>query len=210
MQKENKNREQQKMQTTFSKIEKLHPHKMLLYLSIFGSCLIFLFMIIGHISSKPDADDFIRFKFPRAFIVSLVLLLLSSFSISKVLPAYLKDDMKTLKWYLGVTLFLGISFTMSQYIGWYELKQSGIYFSGKAAGSYLYVISGLHILHLAGGLVFLTLMYTHISRIARDPVKTLIMVTNPYERIRIEMLTIYWHFVDIIWVCLFFYFLFSF
>lgn len=210
MQKENKNKEQQKMQTAFSRIEKLHPHKMLLYLSILGSCLIFLFMIISHISSQPDTDDFIRFKFPKAFIVSLVLLLLSSFTISKALPAFLQDDMKTLKWYLGVTLFLGISFTLSQYVGWYELKQSGIYLSGKAAGSYLYVITGLHILHLAGGLVFLTLMYTQISKTTRDPVKRLILVTSPYERIRLEMLTTYWHFIDSIWIFLFFYFLFSF
>jgi len=36
------------------------------------------------------------------------------------------------------------------------------------------------------------------------------MVTNPYQRIRLEMLTTYWHFIDILWVGLFFYFLFSF
>lgn len=210
MQKENKNTEKQKIHHTFSLIEKIHPHKMLLYLAIFGSSLIFLFIVIGYTISQPNAEDFIRFKFPKAFVVSLVLLLLSSFSISKALPAFLRDDMKTLKWYLGLTLFLGIAFAMSQYFGWYELKRSGIYFSGKAAGSYLYVISGLHILHLAGGLVFLTFIYTKVSRIIRDPVKTLIMVTNPYEKIRMEMLATYWHFIDIVWVILFFYFLFSF
>ncbi len=210
MQKENKNTERQKVSTTFSKIEKLHPYKMLLYLAMIGSSLIFLFMILGHLTGKLHKDSYISFDFPKAFVVSLVLLLLSSFAMSKVLPAFLKDDMKTLKWYLGVTLFLGISFTLSQYVGWYELKNSGIHFSGKAAGSYLYVITGLHVLHLAGGLVFLTLVYTQISRVARDPVKVLIMVTNPYERMRLEMLTTYWHFIDTAWVILFFYFLFSF
>lgn len=210
MQKENKNTKRQKIHSTFSRIENIHPHKMLLYLAMFGSSLIFLFMIIGYSVSAPDANDYIRFKFPKAFIVSLVLLLLSSFSISKALPAFRRDDVKALKRYLAITLFLGLAFTISQYIGWYELKQSGIYLSGKAAGSYLYVISGLHVLHLAGGLVFLTLLYTKMSRIARDPVKTLIMVTNPYEKIRMEMLAAYWHFIDIMWVMLFFYFLFSF
>lgn len=210
MQKENKNTKRQKIHSTFSRIENIHPHKMLLYLAMFGSSLIFLFMIIGYSVSAPDANDYIRFKFPKAFIVSLVLLLLSSFSISKALPAFRRDDVKALKRYLAITLFLGLAFTISQYIGWYELKQSGIYLSGKAAGSYLYVILGLHVLHLAGGLVFLTLLYTKMSRIARDPVKTLIMVTNPYEKIRMEMLAAYWHFIDIMWVMLFFYFLFSF
>ncbi len=183
---------------------------MLLYLAILGSTLIFVFLIFSYTTSQARTDDFIIFKFPKAFVVSLVLLLFSSFAISKVLPAFLADDMKTMKWYLGITLFLGISFTLSQYMGWYELKMSGIYFSGKAAGAYLYLISGLHVLHLGGGLVFLTLMYTQASRAAHDPVKALIMVTNPHERTRLEMLTTYWHFIDVVWILLFFYFLFSF
>ncbi len=212
MQRENKNTQQRNIQRTFSNIEKIHPHKMLLYLAMLGSTLVFIFLIFSYTTSQTGTDDFISFKFPKAFIVSLVLLLFSSFSISKVLPAFLADDMKTMKWYLGITLFLGISFTMSQYAGWYELKMSGIYFSGKAAGSYLYLISGLHVLHLAGGLVFLTLMYTQASRAAQEevPVKALIMVTNPHERTRLEMLTTYWHFIDVVWIFLFFYFLFSF
>lgn len=210
MHKENKNTKRQKIHNTFSRIENVHPHKMLLYLAMLGSSLIFFFLIIGYSFSKSDANEFIRFKFPKAFVVSLVLLLLSSFTISKALPAFKRDDVKVLKWYLGITLFLGLAFTVSQYIGWYELKQSGIYLSGKAAGSYLYIISGLHVLHLAGGLVFLTLLYTKMSRVAADPVKTLITVTNPYEKTRIEMVTAFWHFIDVMWVVLFFYFLFSF
>ncbi len=183
---------------------------MFLYLSIFGSCLIFLFLTFGHLSSRPDASDFISFKFPKAFVISLVLLLLSGYTMSRTLPAFVNDDMKALKWYLGATVLLGLSFTISQYIGWYELMRSGIYLSGKAAGSYLYVITGLHILHLAGGLVALTLYYTRISRISRDAVRTLILVTNPYEKMRLEMLKTYWQFIDIIWIFLFFYFLFVF
>ena len=159
---------------------------------------------------KTDADTFINFRFPKAFIVSLVLLLFSSFSISKALTAFREDDMKALKHALGITLVLGLAFTISQYVGWYELNQANIYLSGQVSGSYLYVISGLHVLHLAAGLVFLTMTYTQVSSITRDPVKQLIMVTNPYQRVKLEMLTVYWHFVDALWVVLFFYFLFSF
>ena len=203
------NTQEEKREGTFARLEKIHPHKMLLYLSIFGSSLIFLFMITAYTFSRPD-EDFSNFVMPKAFIVSLVLLMFSSFSISRLLPAFKKDRMKEVRRILEVTLLLGLAFTISQYVGWYELNRSGIHLSGQDSGAYLYVISGLHVLHLAGGLVFLTLTYTKINTVARDPVKNLIMVTNPYQRTKMEMLVTYWHFVDALWVLLFFYFLFSF
>jgi cytochrome c oxidase subunit 3 len=210
MQQQNKNNTGEKQkETTIARLEKIHPHKMLLYLSIFGSSLIFIFMITAYTVSRPE-EDFVNFTMPKSFIVSLVVLLLSSFFVSKVLPAFKKDKIKEVKRALEITLLLGLAFTICQYVGWYEMNRSGIYLSGKDSGAYLYVISGLHVLHLAGGLAFLTLTYTKVNTISRDPVKALIMVTNPYQRIRLEMLTTYWHFVDILWVVLFFYFLFSF
>lgn len=209
MQNHNKNTKKAAQQTVIDRLERLHPHKTLLYLAIFGSCLLFGFLITAY-AMKTDDHTFIDFHFPKAFIVSLVLLLLSSFSISKALGAFRNDDMIALKQSLGITLLLGLAFTMSQYVGWYELNRSKIYLSGEVSGSYLYIISGLHVLHLAAGLVFLTATYTRVSNISRDQVKRLIMVTNPYERTKLEMLTVYWHFLDVLWVALFFYFLFSF
>ena len=209
MQNHDKDTKKAAQQTVIGRLEKLHPHKTLLYLAIFGSCLLFGFLITAY-ALKTDDHTFINFRFPKAFVVSLVLLLLSSFSISKALGAFRDDDIKALKHSLGFTLLLGLAFTISQYVGWYELNQSKIYLSGEVSGSYLYVISGLHVLHLAAGLVFLTAMYTQVSNVSRDQVKRLIMVTNPYQRIKLEMLTVYWHFLDALWVVLFFYFLFSF
>jgi len=210
MQQQNKNNTEEKnSEGAMARLEKIHPHKMLLYLTIFGSSLVFLFMITAYTFSRPGAD-YINFTMPKAFIVSLVLLLFSSFAISKALPAFKKDQIKEVKRSIEVALLLGLAFTISQYIGWYELNQSGIRLTGKDSGSYLYIISGLHIIHLAGGLVLLTLAYTKINTIYRDPVKSLIVITNPYQRVRLEMLVTYWHFVDALWILLFFYFLFSF
>ncbi|WPP48116.1 cytochrome c oxidase subunit 3 [Catalinimonas niigatensis] len=210
MHQQNKNNtEEKRRETAMARLEKIHPHKMLLYLAIFGSSLVFLFMITAYTFSRPE-EDFSSFAMPKSFVVSLVILLLSSFAISKALPAFKKDNIKEVRRAVEIALLLGLGFTISQYIGWYELNSSGIHLTGKDSGAYLYIISGLHILHLAGGLVFLTLAYTNINTVSRDPVKTLIVLTNPYERIRLEMLVAYWHFVDILWIVLFFYFLFSF
>ncbi|MGB3587026.1 MAG: cytochrome c oxidase subunit 3 [Tunicatimonas sp.] len=210
MQNYHKNTEKAERDNAITRLEKLHPHKTLLYLAIFGSSLVCLFMVVSYTMSQRNADVFINFEFPKTFVVSLVLLMFSSYTMTRVVPAFLKDDLKSVKSLLGITLILGVAFTISQYVGWSELYHSGIYLSGEASGAYLYVISGLHVLHLAAGLVVLTVMYTQISNVSRDPVKMLITVTNPYQRIKLEMLATYWHFVDALWLILFFYFLFSF
>lgn len=197
--------------TTFERIEKLHPHKMLLYLAMFGTSLIFVFMLIAFTATHNGAvEGAPEFRMPKAFIFSTMVLLFSSYYVSRFLRAYRNEEMKKLRNLIGITVMLGFVFTLSQYWGWHELDVSGYSLTGLSSGAYLYVISGLHILHLVGGIFFMTYQFIRISRVANDPVKSLIMVTNPYHKIKLEMLTTYWHFMDLLWVGLFTYFLFFF
>lgn len=197
--------------TTLEKIEKLHPHKMLLYLAIFGSSLIFAFMLIAFTASytAPGPEQPV-FVMPKAFIFSTLILLFSSYFVTHFLKLYHNDEMKKLRNYLGITVVFGFLFTICQYWGWHQLENTGYGLTGMTSGAYLFVISGLHILHLVGGIFFLTYQFICISRVAGDPVKSLILVTNPYQKLKMEMLTTYWHFLDILWVSLFLYFLFMF
>jgi cytochrome c oxidase subunit III len=205
-----KNIKTEEKETTFKRIEKMHPHKMLLYFSIMASCLIFFFMVAAYSLTQPIMSGMEDFTFPKAFMVSTVIILLSSFTISKAVPAFKEDNMRKLERSLGITLLLGLLFATSQYLGWLELTRSGIYLSGEPAGSYLYVISGLHIIHLSFGMLFLTFLYLKALKSLKDPVKNLIMVTNPFQKMRLEILSTYWHAMGTIWVVLFFYFLFTF
>ncbi len=198
--------------TTLEKIEKLHPHKMLLYLAIIGSSLIFLFMLVAFTAthSGPEVQESLRFTMPKAFVLSSLIILFSSYFVSQFLRAYDNENMKKLRNMLGITVMLGIIFTLCQYWGWHQLEQSGYGLTGITSGAYLYVMSGIHILHLVGGIFFMTYQFIKISRVANDSVKCLIMVTNPYQKMKFEMLTTYWHFVDFLWISLFLYFLFMF
>lgn len=200
-------------QATLEKIEKLHPHKMLLYLAIFGSTLIFLFMIIAFTATNNHPvmqDGQVQLQLPKAFIFSTLILLVSSYFVSRFVRAFEQENMKKLRNMLGITVVLGFIFTISQYWGWHQLEQAGHGLSGISSGAYLYIISGLHILHLVGAMFFMTHQFIRISSISADPVKTLIAVTNPYQKMKLEMLTTYWHFMDFLWVGLFLYFLFMF
>lgn len=197
--------------TTFEKIEKLHPHKMLLFLAMFGSSLIFVFMLIAFTATyTAPAGELPAFVMPKAFVFSTIVILLSSYFVTRFQRAYENEELKKLRNLLGITILLGFIFTLSQYWGWHQLEQSGYSLKGLSSGAYLYIISGLHILHLVGGIFFMTYQFISVSRISRDPVRSLIMVTNPYQKIRLDMLSTYWHFMDLLWVGMFLYFLFAF
>ena len=194
----------------YKKIEQLHPHQLLLYVGLVGSAIIFLFMIVAFSISRPEEADFIKMQFPKSFVVSTIVLLLSSFSVSKVLPAFDKDDADDLKKWMGITFLLGLIFGVSQITGWQELQQNSIYFAGKRSGAYLYVISGLHVMHMLGVMVFLLYLLMECHKASKDVVKQLVYSTSPYQKIKFKILTDFWHFVDVLWVVLFLYFLFTF
>ncbi|MFY0591688.1 cytochrome c oxidase subunit 3 [Roseivirga sp.] len=194
----------------FKRIEGMHPHLVLLYVSMIGSAIIFLFTVVAFTVSRPPEADFLSTNFPKSFVVSTFVLLLSSFTVSKILPAFEKDDLDEVKKWLGLTLLLGFAFSVSQLTGWKELQSYNILFTGNRSGAYLYVISGLHVLHMAGVMIFAFVLLMECHKTSQDSVKHLMYATNPYQKVKLRILTDFWHFVDAVWIVLFFYFLFIF
>lgn len=197
-------------QEAYKKMELLHPHQVMLYVSMIGSAIVFLFMIVAFAASRPEAAELINHRFPKSFVVSTMVILLSSFCVSRVIPAFEKDDLEELKKWMGLTFLLGLIFSMCQLTGWKELEQNGISFSGDRSRVYLYVISGLHVLHMTGVMIFLLASLMQCHKVSKDVVNQLMYATNPYQKVKLKMLTDFWHFVDILWVIVFLYFLYTF
>lgn len=194
----------------FKRIEQMHPHQILIYVSMIGSAVIFLFMIVAFTVSKPNQLDFLKIEFPKSFIISTLIILSSSFTVARVLPAYEKDDIDEIKKCLGITFLLGILFSVLQFTGWQELQAKNILFNGERTGAYLYVISGMHVLHMAGVIAFALYLLMEAHKVSKDAVRHLMYATNPYQKVKFRMLNDFWHFVDVLWIILFIYFLFSF
>jgi cytochrome c oxidase subunit 3 len=128
-----------------------------------------------------------------AIVISSVLL---HISISAV-----KNGKSPIVFLLGA-LLLGIVFTFSQFMGWSQLVSEGIYLTGEGsnpAGSFLYVITLAHLLHLVGGLVALIITSVNAAK-------------GKYTKencLGMELTTIYWHFLDALWLYLFFFLLYN-
>ncbi|MFD2203835.1 cytochrome c oxidase subunit 3 [Shivajiella indica] len=187
----------------FQKIEKMHPYQTLMYLGMFGSGLIFLFMTLAFLGSETGNMEGIGFKMPKSFILSTLIILISGYTASKMLLHFKEEKIKKLKDSMLITFFLGLCFTLLQFLGWKELTLMGVDFKGLPSGSFLYVLSGIHIFHLIGAMVFSILMVYKYHKTEKDEIQHLLVLTNPYEKMRIQLFTTYWHFMDLIWIVLF-------
>lgn len=194
----------------FKRMEQMHPHQILLYVSMVGSAVIFLFMIVAFTASRPLQTEFLKIEFPKSFIISTLVLLISSFTVSRIYPAFVKDNIDELKKWLGITFLLGVLFAVLQLTGWQELQAKEILFNGQRSGAYLYVISGLHVIHMLVLICFGLHLLMECHKVSKDGVKHLMYATNPYQKVKFRMFNDFWHFADVLWIVLFLYFLFSF
>jgi cytochrome c oxidase subunit III len=86
----------------------------------------------------------------------------------------------------------------------------GVDFKGLPSGSFLYVLSGIHIFHLVGVMIFSVIMLVQYNKKGKSEIEQILMLTNPFERMRIRLFTTYWHFMDLIWLVLFLVFVLTF
>lgn len=203
-------KETQKPQTWFQKLENLHPYETLLYLGMFGSGLIFLFLALAFLFSGLDQLNGLNQRMPTSFLISTFLLVISGYTATRMRIFYQEERTQKVIGSLRNTLLLGLIFTALQFLGWKELESMGISFQGLPSGSFLYVLSGIHVFHLLGAMIFAGILWVQLRKTQADEIKHLILLTNPYEKMRIRLFTVYWQFMDGIWLVLFLLFVLSF
>jgi cytochrome c oxidase subunit III len=189
------------------KVEKLHPHLTLLYSAIIGSSLLFFFLLLSLVMSLVRGMG--HAVVPKFFIISTLVILVASWLASRLGPNFARDQVQALRSNLQWLLGCGVVFTVSQALGWHELFGSGVKLTKNNAGALLYLLSGLHLLHLLGGLAFNWAQWRLANRMATDPVKALLVFSSQYERTKMKMLAVYWHFLDAAWIVIFLILLFT-
>ncbi len=171
--------------------QRIHPHKFTLWVAMASIIMMFAGLTSAFIV-KSNQANWIEVQTPVAFWFSTATIILSSITIQMALRAFKQRSMQQYRLLLVVTWVLGVGFVVLQYVGFQWLWQHGVRFVGAGAGQFLYIIAGLHALHVIGGLVALTviLLRTFFSKI------------RSYNAVPVEIISTYWHFVDILWLYL--------
>lgn len=195
--------------SAFRRLEKMHPHKTFLFFAIIASTLSFLALVLLYGIRMVEYQN-VAFGFPKLFSVSTVVLLFSSYTMSRCITAFKTDSMIDLRISLFLTLLLAGVFCTMQVFCWQKMYADGVFFSYQTAVSFLYLISAFHLLHILLGFVMLAYLNFNTYVAANDMVKQLMFFSSKREGNKLEIVTMYWHFVDFMWLFLYFIFLFSF
>ena len=195
--------------SAFNRMERLPPRLLMLYIGLFGIAVLFAGLVALYVITRLQSGEAPGgHPFPRYFSLSTIVLLVSSLVLGQASRLYRADDLPNLVRCLGAALLLASIFCGLQLAGWRELTLQHVLFQDKPSGSFVYFISGVHIAHIAGGMIYLLVLLLRTLHAARDGVRTLVFIRNPYRRRQLQAITTYWHFVDAVWVVLFAVFLF--
>lgn len=169
--------------------------KPMLYLAIIAMCMIFAGLTSAYMVRSAD-PGWLHFDLPFMFYISTAVIILSSLTMFFALHSASNDNYSGVKIGLSLTFILGVIFIVCQFEAWDSLVQQGIFLTGSAsnpAGSFLYVISGAHLLHLAGGILMLIFV----------GIKSFKQLYHSKNLLGLQLSSIYWHFLDLLWLYLF-------
>lgn len=179
-------------------VAKKKSAKPMLWISMISMVMFFAGLTSAYVISM-NRDDWVAFDLPQSFYVSTILIVSSSITLF-LSQRFLKQNRRQLSLILlVVTLLLGIGFVWQQYVGFNQLKSIGLFFTGPestVSTSFIIGITFMHVLHLFAGLVvLLVVIYNHFKYKYKQD-----------DMLGFELGAIFWHFVDLLWIYLFFFF----
>lgn len=176
----------------------IHPPLFALWAAMAGIIMMFGAMTSAYIV-RQAAGNWLEFAIPDVFYTSTIVILISSLTLHGSYTAFRASRELLYKGLLVVSLILGSVFVALQYSGWMDLYAMGVVLDGNPGGSFFYVISGMHAAHVLGGIFALLVALLHAITLRFTPTER--------RRRRFQLVLHYWHFVDLLWLYLFFFLL---
>lgn len=155
-----------------------------LVVSVFA---LFAALMIGYVLRSQSPKNWAPIVLPRVLWLSTITIILSSMTFEIARKVYAKGEWRLASRFLLATLTLGVAFLALQMTAWRELVRQGAYMMNNPHGAFFYIFTGVHAVHLLGGLIaLLVVVYGRNKR--RELVNTVCY---------------YWHFMGVLWLMLF-------
>jgi len=157
--------------------------------------MMFAALSSAYIILSVDTDR-TRVSMPRMFFLSTGVIVLSSLTIEKAKRSLKRRDETRYRRWIITTLILGLIFLAAQLMGWRELAAQGVYFAGHPHSTFFYFFTGVHGVHLLGGIGGLSYLAIRSRRKSKQ-------VENVPNATSAELMSLYWHTMDGLWLWLF-------
>jgi cytochrome c oxidase subunit 3 len=180
--------------------EQSEPNKYRIGMMVAIASIIMLFAalssayIIRQTRGLSDAGDWQAMRLPRLLWFNTVLLVASSASLELARRRLRRGNLTRFNRWMAIATLLGIGFLVGQLVVWRQLAAQGIYLSSNPHSSFFYLLTGAHGIHLLGGIAALSYVTVRGLRYHYDQQK----------RAAVEATALYWHFMDVLWIYLFF------
>lgn len=152
----------------------------------------FSLFVVAYIM-RMDYPDWQALSDPGLLWINTAVLILSSIAMQRAKIAALRGEIKGVRIGLIITGLLSFGFLAGQLVAWRQLNAAGYFAASNPANAFFYLITGLHGLHLLGGLWVWLKTITRIGR--GQEVRDL--------SLSVELCTTYWHYLLLVWLVLF-------
>ena len=191
--------------------KRIHPQKFMMWLAMASISMAFAGLTSGFMVREAQGN-WRLYHLPAVFTYSTIAIFISSITMIMGVRAFKARQMPRYRMLISATLLLGVVFGVLQFAGFYQLyhiaqqvringqvlnETATVRLTGNPSESFLFVIAGLHLAHLLGGLIALLFVF---FRAFRTNLKT-------YNATGLEIVASYWHFLDALWIYLFVFFL---
>jgi cytochrome c oxidase subunit 3 len=160
-------------------------------LGLVAILMFFMALTSAYIVRKGFGNDWFQVPLPRILWANTGILLASSLTIERARRRLALGDRSGFQTFWMVTTGLGVLFLAGQLLAWRQLVAAGAYLASNPASSFYYTLTGAHGVHVLGGIVALVFVATR--RFDRAQVT---------RAVAAEIASIYWHFMDGLWVFL--------
>lgn len=162
------------------------------WVTLAGVGMMFTSLSSAYIVRANSSNDWVPVTMPRVMLLSTAILLASSVTMELGRRRLKSAISLGFRQWLLTTAVLGFAFLVTQIIAWRQLVRQGVYLISNPHSSFFYLLSVTHALHLLGGLIALSALWIRSRQGGM----------LPRRQAATDAVSIYWHFMDALWIYL--------
>jgi cytochrome c oxidase subunit 3 len=165
-----------------------------MWFALTGIVMLFAAFTSALVVRKGMSFDWVPVRLPRVLWLNTFVLMASSATLELSRRSLSAAKAGNFMRWIAATAVLGLGFLAGQLLAWRELAARGVYLATNPSSSFFYVLTATHAVHLLGGVVALVYVVFRARRIAFGQAR----------RTPLDVTAIYWHFLDALWIYVFF------
>lgn len=165
---------------------------LMLYLGLVSSSMLFLAFAAAFLMWRSSVENWTSMRKPEILWANTAVLILSSIFLEIARRTLRSGNRAKFNWWWTAATGLGFLFLAGQGAAWLQLKDAGFYISRTPSTSFFYLLTATHATHVLGAMA--ALVYVDV--------KALRFMLGPAKRTAIDVSTIFWHFLDVLWILL--------